>query len=117
MMRLLIHWVVSAVLLLVVAHLVPGFYVAGFTAALIAALVIGLVNATLGSFLKVITFPLTILTFGIFLIVINALMLMVASHFLRGFHVAGFTPAFWGAIALSLLHMVVKWMTPKDRRE
>ncbi len=116
MTRLLIHWVVSALLLLVVAHVVPGFYVAGFTEALIAAVVIGLVNATLGTFLKVITFPLTILSFGIFLLIINALMLMVVSHFMRGFHVAGFVPAFWGALALALLHMVVKWMTPREDR-
>ena len=63
-------------LLLVVSHLVPGFEVANLRSALIAALVIGLVNATLGVFLKIMTFPLTLVTFGLFLLVINALMLM-----------------------------------------
>ena len=113
MTKLLIHWVISALLLLVVAHVVPGFYVSGFMAALIAALVIGLVNATVGTFLKVLTFPLTILTLGIFLLIINALMLMLASRLVSGFHVTGFVPAFWGALILSVLHMVLRWVLPK----
>ena len=115
MVRMLMHWVISAVLLLVVARVVPGIYVNGFGAALIAALVIGLVNATVGTFLKVLTFPLTILTLGIFLLIINALMLMLASKLLSGFHVSGFVPAFWGALVLSLLHMVLRWVTPKKQ--
>ncbi len=117
MTRLLIHWLMNAVLLLVVAHVVSGFYVSGFTAALVAALVIGLINATLGAILKVITFPLTIVTFGIFLLVINALMLMLASHLVRGFHVSGFWPALWGAILLAVLQMILRWITPKSERE
>jgi putative membrane protein len=112
MTRLLIHWVISALLLLVVSRIVPGFNVNGFGAALIAAVVIGLVNATVGTMLEVLTFPLTIFTFGIFLLIINALMLMLASKLLRGFHVSGFAPAFWGALLLSLLHMLLSWITP-----
>ena len=81
-MRLLLNWLLSAISLLVVSKFVPGFYVRGFTAALIAALVIGLVNATLGLFLKLITLPLTLLTLGLFWWVINALMLMFASTLL-----------------------------------
>jgi len=113
MTRILIHWVISALLLLVVARVVPGITVNGFVAALIAALVIGLVNATIGTILKVLTFPLTILTLGIFLLIINALMLMLASKLVRGFHVSGFVPAFWGALVLSLLHMVLRWVMPE----
>jgi len=107
-MRLLLNWLLSAVSLLIVSHLISGFYVRDFTAALIAALVIGLVNATLGLVLKIITFPLTILTLGIFWIVINALMLIFASHFVSGFAVHGFWAAFWGAVVLSLVNMVLK---------
>ncbi len=107
-MRLLLNWLLSAVSLLIVSHLIPGFYVRDFTAALIAALVIGLVNATLGLLLKVMTLPLTILTLGVFWWVINALMLIFASHFVSGFAVRGFWPAFWGAVVLSLLNMVLK---------
>jgi putative membrane protein len=113
MMRLLIHWIVSALLLLVVSHVVPGFVVRGFFPALIAVLVMGLVNATLGLVLKILTFPLTIVTFGIFLLVINALMLWFSSHFVRGFAVQGFWPAFWGALLLSILQLLVRWLFPR----
>jgi putative membrane protein len=115
MTRLLIHWVVGALLLLVVARVVPGFKVDGFSAALIAALVIGLVNATVGTFLKLLTLPLTLLTLGVFLLIINALMLMLASAVVRGFHVEGFAPAFWGALLLAILHTVLGWVMPKKR--
>ena len=76
--------------------------------ALIAALVIGLLNATVGLLLKIITFPLTILTLGIFLLVINGIMILVAANFVPGFRVSGFAPAFWGAVVLALLGMVNK---------
>jgi len=117
MVRLLVKWILSAVLLLIVAHFVPGFMVTSFTAALIAAVVIGLVNGTLGVFLKIVTLPLTFLTFGIFLLIINALMLMVASAIVPGFHVAGFLPAFWGGVLLSILHLLVHWLMPKKRED
>ena len=108
-MRLLLNWLLSAISLLIVSYFVPGFYLRGFMAALIAAVVIGLVNATIGLFLKIVTFPLTLLTLGIFWLVINALMLMLASKFLAPhFVVTGFGPAFIGAIALSLVNMVLK---------
>lgn len=107
-MRLLLNWLLSAIGLLIVSHVIPGFYVRDFTAALIAALVIGLVNATLGLLLKIITLPLTILTLGIFWWVINALMLLFASNFVPGFAVHGFWAAFWGAVVLSLINMLLK---------
>ncbi len=107
-MRLLLHWVLSALALLLVAHLVPGFHVAGFVPALIAALVIGLLNATVGLFLKIITFPISILTLGIFLLVINGVMILIASAFVPGFHVTGLGPAFWGAVILALLGMLIR---------
>lgn len=108
-MRLLVNWLLSAIGLWIVAHFMPGFYVRGFVAALIAALVIGLVNATLGLFLKIITLPLTVVTLGIFWLVINAFMLLLASALLApDFVVKGFWPAFWGAIVLSLVNMVLK---------
>jgi len=112
--KLIVHWILSAVCLLIVANLVRGFYVHGLKAALIAALVIGLLNATLGLILKVLTFPLTILTFGLFLLVINALVLMFASNFVSGFYVRGFVPAFWGALALSILNLAVRWVLDKQ---
>ncbi len=67
MMRLIVNWVFSAVSLIIVAHVVRGFEISGFGAALIAAVVIGLVNASIGLFLKIVTFPLTLLTLGVWL--------------------------------------------------
>ena len=110
-MKLLLHWILSAIALIVVSHLVPGFHVAGLVPALIAALVIGLLNATFGLFLKIITFPLSILTLGIFLLVINGLMILLASAVVPGFHVHGLGPAFWGAVVLALLGMLIKAIT------
>ncbi len=98
-------------MLLIVWSLVPGFYVHGLGPATIASLVIGLLNATVGLFLKIITFPLTILTLGIFLLVINGIMILVASNLVRGFRVQGFVPAFWGAVVLALLGIVIRALT------
>ena len=107
MIKMLIHWILSAIVLMIVAHFVPGFRVANLEAALIAALVIGLLNATLGFFLKIITFPITIITLGLFLLVINAMMILLASHIVTGFHVTGWIPALIGAAALALVGIAV----------
>jgi putative membrane protein len=108
MLALLLHWLISAASLLIVAHIVPGFEVQGFGVALVASLVVGLVNGTLGFLLKILTFPLTILTLGLFLFIVNAFMLEFASLLVPGFIVRGFLPAFLGAIVLSLVHMVLR---------
>jgi len=115
-MRLLLNWLLSALALLIVSHVVPGFHVDGYKEALIAAIVIGLINATLGLLLKLITLPLTLLTLGVFWWVVNAVMLMLASKLLApNFMVSGFLAAFLGAIVLSLvnvvLHMVASGVT------
>jgi putative membrane protein len=106
MLRLLLHWILNAVALLVVAHLVDGFNITGFVPALIAVVVIGLLNATLGLLLKIITLPVGILTFGIFFLVINAFILMFSSKLVPGFAVTTFKAAFLGALALAVLHLL-----------
>jgi len=106
MLRLLVKWILYAVALLITAWLVPGFHVVSLTSALIAAVVIGLLNATLGLLLKIITFPLSILTFGIFFLVINAFILRLASGVVPGFYVTTFGAAFIGAVVLALLHIL-----------
>src|SRR5688572_2466481 len=116
MLRLLVNWLLSALALMIVAYIMPGFTVRGFTGALIAALVIGLINATLGVFLKIVTFPLTVITLGLFWLVINALMLMLASSLLQSFQVSGFWAAFFGAIVLALVNMVLRWLVPGEER-
>jgi putative membrane protein len=108
MQQALLRWVLTAVAILIVANIVPGFIVSGILSALIAAVVIGFVNGTLGFVLKVVTFPLTILTMGLFWLVINALMIQLASFFIPGFHVESFAAAFFGGIVLSIVNMLFR---------
>lgn len=117
-MRLLVSWVLSAIAVWIVAQLVPGISLRGPVAALIAALAIGFINATIGMLLKIITFPLTLITLGLFWFVINALMLELASAVVPGFRIHGFFAAFIGAIVLSLVNMMLKWIVlpRKDER-
>jgi putative membrane protein len=110
MLHLIVNWLLSGVSLLIVAAIVPGIEIAGFGTSLIAAIIIGLVNATLGFFLRIVTFPLTLITFGAFLIVINALMLKVAAALMPGFRVRGCLPAVIGAVLLGLINTLLRWM-------
>jgi putative membrane protein len=113
---LLLRWIVGAITLFVIAYFVPGFHIRNFSSALVAVLVIGLLNATIGFLLKVLTFPLSILTLGLFLLVINAFMLIVASRLVPGFHVDTFGSAFVGAVVLALVHMLLGMGTKRERR-
>jgi putative membrane protein len=115
-MRMLLHWIVTALAVWITSRVVSGFYVDGPWAALIAAVVIGLVNATLGLFLKIITLPLTILTLGVFWFVINGVMLELASAFVPGFHIRNFGAAFVGGIVLTVVNMLLKWLVMPERR-
>jgi putative membrane protein len=108
MLDLLIHWFLSTGSLLIVAFLFPGIQVSGLGAALLAPIVIGLINATLGILLKIVTLPLTIVTLGIFWLIINALMLQLAAAIVPGFYVSGFISAFFGAIVLSVINMILR---------
>lgn len=111
MFRMMVHWLLSAISLMVVSRIVPGFEVNGVQSALLAALAIGFLNATLGFVLKVITFPLAILTFGVFLIFINAVMIEMAARIVGGFYVDGLRPAFWGAAVLAVLGMLIRFFS------
>ncbi|WP_263359998.1 phage holin family protein [Acidicapsa ligni] len=110
MIRLLANWILSAVALLIVSRVVTGFHVDTLGTALIAALVFGLLNATVGLLLKLVTLPLTIITLGIFLLVVNAFVLELASNFVPGFHIRSFGAAFWGAAVLALLQMLFRFL-------
>lgn len=114
--KLLLNWLLSTLALLAVAHLVPGFEISGLGSALLASLVVGFVNATLGLILKILTFPLTIVTVGLFLFVINALMLKLAAAVVPGFTITGFLPAFVGAVVLSIINLLIR-ITKKAIRE
>lgn len=106
-MKLLAKWLLSAAALLAVAHLYNGVVVQSFSAALAAALVIGLFNAVLRPVLIVLTLPATVLTLGLFLFVINALMFYWAAALLDGFQVQGFSAALIGSLIYTLLGLVI----------
>jgi putative membrane protein len=113
---MLLHWVLSALAVWIMSRVVPGISVSGPVAALIAALVIGFINATIGLVLKILTFPLTLVTLGLFWLVINALMLELASALLApGFQVRGFYAAFVGTIVLSLVNLLLKGIAMPSR--
>jgi len=106
-MKLIARWLLLASALLLVAHLYPGVEVKSFGAAMIAALVIGLLNALLRPILVLLTLPVTLLTMGLFLFVINALMFYAAAHLIDGFDVHSFLAALIGSLIYSLCGMVI----------
>jgi putative membrane protein len=109
-MTLLARWIVNAAALMLVAYLYPGVTVTSFIAALIAALVLGLVNAIIRPLLVMLTLPVTILTLGLFIFVINALLFWLVASVVDGFQVAGFGAALLGSILYSLLTLVTSWV-------
>jgi len=115
MFRLLLKWILNAVALLVTAKFVPGFHIGSFGAALVAVVVIGLLNVTLGLLLKIITLPLGILTLGLFFLVINAFILKLAGNVVPGFYVATWSAALIGALVLALLHMLLSLLLDRDK--
>nr|WP_199665465.1 phage holin family protein [Simplicispira hankyongi] len=108
MLKILAKWLLSACALLAVAYLYSGVQVQSFSSALIAAFVIGLFNAVLRPVLVLLTLPVTIVTVGLFLFVINALMFWAAAGVLDGFHVSGFGAALLGSLLYSLLGLVIE---------
>jgi putative membrane protein len=107
MLKLLVRWLLSAAALLFVAYLYSGVQVKTFSAAMIAALVIGLLNAVVRPVLVVLTLPVTLVTLGLFLFVINALMFWAAAGLLDGFYVSGFVAALIGSLLYSLIGLVI----------
>jgi putative membrane protein len=108
MLVILVRWMLLAAALLLVAHVYPGVVVTSFGAALIAAFVIGLLNTLLRPLLVLLTLPVTLLTLGLFLFVINALMFYFAAHLLDGLQVSGFAAALIGSLIYSLCGMVIE---------
>ncbi len=107
-MKLIVKWLLSAAALLAVAHFYSGVEVKTFTAALIAAVVIGLLNTFIRPVLVILTLPVTVLTLGLFMFIINALMFWAAASLLAGFHVNGFVAALIGSVLYSLMGIVIE---------
>jgi len=111
-MTLILVWLLNAVALLAVAYLLPGITVASFGSALVAALVLGLLNMLVKPVLVLLTLPITIVTLGLFLIVLNALLFWLAGSILRGFQVGGFWWAVAGAILYSIISGLLSRLIP-----
>jgi len=105
-MILLLRWLINAVALVLVAQLVPGFSVDSFYSALVAAIILGLVNAVIRPLILLLTLPVNFLTLGLFTFVVNALMLLLVSSIVKGFTVDGFAAAFTAAIVLWLISLL-----------
>lgn len=113
-MYLLFRWVMNALVLLLIAYYIPGIQVSGFYAALITALILGLVNAILRPIFLLLTLPVNIVTLGLFTFVINALLFWFVATIVKGFEVAGFWPAFWGALLMSVVSWFMNWSIYQD---
>jgi putative membrane protein len=114
-MRLIVRWVINALALLALPYLFDSIRIEGFYTALITALVLGLVNALIRPILIVLTLPLNILTLGLFTFVINGLLFWFVASFVKGFFVAGFWPAFWGALVYSIVSWALSALLLGDR--
>ena len=108
-MYLLTRWLINALTLLGIAYYVPGIQVNNFYSALIAALVLGLVNALIRPILIILTLPINILTLGLFTFVINAVLFYFVSTIVKGFAVADFKAAFFGALIMTIVSWIVSW--------
>jgi putative membrane protein len=113
-MKLVIAWLLNALALLAVAYLVPGIHVATFPAALIAALVIALVNMLIRPILVILTLPITILTLGLFILVINGVLFYAIGYLLSGFEVQTLGAGIVGALAYSIISWVLSALLIKD---
>lgn len=116
MIYLLARWAVNAAALLLVAYLYPGVGVESFFAALIAALVLGLVNAVIRPILIILTLPATLLTLGLFIFVINALLFWLVAEIVQGFTVTGFGAALLGSILYSVITLISSWLLFSTRK-
>ncbi len=112
---LLMMWLASAAAVWLTAYVVPGVAVASFTSALAVAVVLGLLNTLVRPLLVVLTLPVTLLTLGLFLLVINAAVLGLAAFLLGGFTIDGFLPAVVAAVVLSLLSTAMGWLLPSKK--
>ena len=105
-MSIIINWLISGIAIVITAYLLPGIHLSGFKAALLTAVVLGLINAVIKPVLKLLTLPLTIMTLGLFSLVINALLIMLTAKLVPGFQVQSFL---W-AVAFSIVLAVVNWV-------
>lgn len=109
-LKILLKWVAFALIIMFVAWVIPGIQIENFWTAMIAAIVIGLINAVIKPVLMFLTLPINILTLGIFTLVINALLFMFAGYIVPGVEISGFLSAFLGSLLLSILSVAIAWL-------
>jgi putative membrane protein len=114
-MRLVLRWLINAAALFALPYLFSSIEVRNFVVALIVALLLGLINAVVRPILILLTLPVTLLTLGLFILVINALLFWFVASFVDGFRVAGFWSAFWGALVYSILSWAVAALVLPER--
>lgn len=114
MLQFLLTWLATAVSLIITAFVVPGFTIVSFSSALVGAVVLGLVNAIVKPILILFTLPLTILTLGLFLLVVNAIALGLVGYLTPGLSVAGFFPALFGSIVLTVVSSIIYQLFPES---
>jgi putative membrane protein len=112
-MRLLLAWLVNAVALFALPYVFPWVTIDSFWTALVAALVLGLINALIRPLLVLLTLPVTVLTLGLFIFVINGLLFWWVGSFIAGFHVSGFWAGVFGAIVYSLISWLLASLLPR----
>lgn len=113
-MQIIISWIVSAMVIFAIAYILPGVHVANFTAALVVALVLGIINAFVKPVLLIITLPINILTLGLFTFILNAILILIVSQIVPGFIVDGFLWALIFGIILSIASTFVNTLLPKS---
>lgn len=109
MLNTILRWIVNAVLLMLIPYIVPGIEIKNFGTALVAALVLAFVNALIKPILILLTLPINLLTLGLFILVINALMFWLVSAIVKGFYISGFWPAFFAALVFSIFSLVLNY--------
>lgn len=112
----LIRWLLNTFVLLLVAYLLPGVSFSTFWSALITSAIFGLINATIRPLMLILTLPINFLTLGLFTLIINALMFWLASTIVKGFYVADFTSAFWGALFYWLIVVMINFLSEEDNK-
>ncbi|NJK39937.1 MAG: phage holin family protein [Oscillatoriales cyanobacterium RM1_1_9] len=114
MLNFFITWILAAIALSITAFIVPGVAISNWQAAAVAAIVMGLVNAIVKPILTILTLPITLLTLGLFLLVVNAISLSLVGFITPGLTISGFWPALFGAIVLSLVSSLISSFVNRD---
>mgnify|MGYP001581895991 CR=1 FL=1 len=113
-MNFIIHWFIATLAIIISAYLLPGTQIDNFFAAVVTALVLGLINAFIRPFLILLTLPINILTLGFFTLVINASLIMLTQEIVPGFHVGGFLQAFLFSVVLSIINFSLSWIEKEE---